>query len=797
MGGEQHGHDEHAARDETLHAYAHHHSRPARGVMANLDEHDHDHDEHAARDEVLHAHAHHHARPARGFYRPAHRLLQWGEVQKGMHAAWGDLFYDLIMVGAAFRTGDFLKENIDYDVGPLVVAGCGITWLSSWSHLLQYRCRFSAKSLAHKLVDLLEGLSAAAAAHNIVSDKASFEAYYMYEFLFWVLVSRAVQAGRMLELVLLPEADKECEGSARYAAADMLARLVAECATLSLGFLASSTEGMMAALLGTWLFQKLLFVLPILLVTGRAAARALRSPPRRAHTPRALRSPRLSAPRAQGWLHKEHLVPIHVEYTVRRMGEMVMLMLGEGVLSLVLSETKLATQEEGGKLCGTFCWRGKGKAAISFSAGFLLMFSLNYSYYRSNRFARHHHAVRRSAVRGILWNLSHYPLALSMISAGVCIKAIQPYADSGEVDRAYVRTSASCVCFSLLANCAQQVLHPGLDAFWHAPQMRAKRLGLFAAKVLLALGCLLSPAFPDGTEGYAYMLHVSLLACASALLVSLEKSPKIDHGLWYYVDHAVPDSGLYHDPAIDQAAAAGAEADALGGRGQKHGRARRQASHGHLQGQGHGEVPLVRGTPSAERAEDFERQQLRPDHELQDAGKPPRGPSAPHAAHADQVVIEMGGGRGGAAQPAPQLHDEPQPPPRIVGGGLSGSSVPRIGGGGLSGSSLPRIPGGGLSSSSSVPRSVLRQRSFGRAELSFDGGQRGVRVAQLSGDEGGGSSRSVSGSDGGGSDADSEADSDGSASSAGSRQSGRRRAPRRNDAKTVEEDINTAVVLLA
>lgn len=168
-------------------------------------------------------HGHGHGRPQRGFYRPAHRLLQWGEVQHSMHAAWGDLFYDLIMVGAAFRTGDFLKENINYYVGPLVMVGCGVTWLSSWSHLLQYRCRFSAKSLAHKLVDVIEGLSAAAAAHNIVKKKDAFEEYYMYAFLFWVLVGRGIQACRRLEIVLLPETDKEIEGSARYAAADVRA----------------------------------------------------------------------------------------------------------------------------------------------------------------------------------------------------------------------------------------------------------------------------------------------------------------------------------------------------------------------------------------------------------------------------------------------------------------------------------------------------------------------------------------------------------------------------------------------
>jgi len=39
----------------------------------------------------VNGHGHHHAKPSRGFYRPAHRLLEWGQVQTGMHASWGDL----------------------------------------------------------------------------------------------------------------------------------------------------------------------------------------------------------------------------------------------------------------------------------------------------------------------------------------------------------------------------------------------------------------------------------------------------------------------------------------------------------------------------------------------------------------------------------------------------------------------------------------------------------------------------------------------------------------------------------
>lgn len=117
---------------------------------------------------------------------------------------------------------------------------------------------------------MVEGLSAAAAAHNIVNDKSAFEQYHMYAFLFWVVVGRVVQAGRRLEIVLLPPTDTEIEGSARWAAGDMLARIVVEIVTLCIGFFMNTTEALMIVLLVTWLVQVILFVVPVLMVSAPA-----------------------------------------------------------------------------------------------------------------------------------------------------------------------------------------------------------------------------------------------------------------------------------------------------------------------------------------------------------------------------------------------------------------------------------------------------------------------------------------------------------------------------------------------
>jgi hypothetical protein len=211
-------------------------------------------------------HGHHHHRHKRAFYVPARRLLAWGEVQRTMHASWGDLFYDLIAVAAVYKVGSYFKTNL-YSTGPLGLVGMGITVLNTWSHALQYRCRFEGKSLAHKLVDALDGLTAAAAAQQISDDALAFEKQRVRIFVTMVLFNRAVQAARRLELVLQPTAQKDLrDASARYAALEMLARILIEMSTLSVAYALGSTEHVMFVLIGTWILQVALSVVPALRV---------------------------------------------------------------------------------------------------------------------------------------------------------------------------------------------------------------------------------------------------------------------------------------------------------------------------------------------------------------------------------------------------------------------------------------------------------------------------------------------------------------------------------------------------
>mmetsp|Transcript_25660 Transcript_25660/g.66336 ORF Transcript_25660/g.66336 Transcript_25660/m.66336 type:complete len:331 (-) Transcript_25660:734-1726(-) len=234
---------------------------------------------------------------------------------------------------------NFLKENLKYDFAVYSLVGLTLTMISSWNHLLSYRSRFEAKSGVHRAVDAIEGLAFAASCHNIVPDATAFEEYHMHVMVSFVIMSRAVQALRRLELILMSPEEPSHTSSARLAALDNLVRLALEMACLSVAYAMRTIAGVMAVLTGTFLVGFGSFLVQIIF----------------------------------GLFSRRWVVPVHVEFTVTRLGEMVMLMLGEGMLSLVISETYV---DYSYTRCEEKCTQSKLKSGTSFASGFLLLSAL-------------------------------------------------------------------------------------------------------------------------------------------------------------------------------------------------------------------------------------------------------------------------------------------------------------------------------------------------------------------------------------------------------------------------------------
>lgn len=106
--------------------------------------------------------------------------------------------------------------------------------------------------------------------------------------------------------------------------------------------------------------------------------------------------------------HKQVMVPINLEFTIHRIGEWVMLMLGESVLSILTSPTNEATS--------TPAYR------VSFFAGILTVTMFQYLFFRTQPSEAKDHAMRRSQGGGFTFLFCHIFYSASLILVGCCYK---------------------------------------------------------------------------------------------------------------------------------------------------------------------------------------------------------------------------------------------------------------------------------------------------------------------------------------------------------------------------------------
>ena len=108
-----------------------------------------------------------------------------------------------------------------------------------------------------------------------------------------------------------------------------------------------------------------------------------------------------------GKSHKEVKVPMNLEFTSHRLGEWVMLMLGESVLSLIIVE------ESAGR-----------RYFVTFSAGIVAVTMMQYLYFRSNPAEADDHAMRRSVAGGFQFFYSILLYSACLIILGCSFKLI-------------------------------------------------------------------------------------------------------------------------------------------------------------------------------------------------------------------------------------------------------------------------------------------------------------------------------------------------------------------------------------
>eukprot|EP00566_Odontella_aurita_P006424 CAMPEP_0113547210 /NCGR_PEP_ID=MMETSP0015_2-20120614/12230_1 /TAXON_ID=2838 /ORGANISM="Odontella" /LENGTH=593 /DNA_ID=CAMNT_0000447741 /DNA_START=82 /DNA_END=1863 /DNA_ORIENTATION=+ /assembly_acc=CAM_ASM_000160 len=105
--------------------------------------------------------------------------------------------------------------------------------------------------------------------------------------------------------------------------------------------------------------------------------------------------------------HKKITVPMNIDYAIHRYGEWIMLLLGESILSILISET------------GTSL-----RYFITFYCAIISVVLLQYLHYRSQPHHADEHALRRNKNSGVLFFIMIQVYSIALVAVGVSYKMI-------------------------------------------------------------------------------------------------------------------------------------------------------------------------------------------------------------------------------------------------------------------------------------------------------------------------------------------------------------------------------------
>jgi hypothetical protein len=242
-------------------------------------------------------------------YASPHALFDWGEDQTHALPVWNNLFFDLILVGVAFKLDSMLELGID---GPYFLGTCGLfacifsATEGMWMLKMQYDSRIGSNDLFHKGFMFVQGVIFAVAAlaidalevmgnpdlPNALTFSAAFFLYHFLDSLMYVELgycspsmtrSNAVRSGRT-----------------------QVRRSVLSVFIAAVSVATAATGQSLIVTASMWLLPTIVSRVQLYVMI------ALK-----------LFSPKNS-------------IPMHIAFTIHRYGEFQMLMLGESIISLIV-----------------------------------------------------------------------------------------------------------------------------------------------------------------------------------------------------------------------------------------------------------------------------------------------------------------------------------------------------------------------------------------------------------------------------------------------------------------------------
>lgn len=332
------------------------------------------------------------------FYSVPVQRQRWGEVQVLPHINWGDLFFDLFYVAAAYNLGAMLVSSMnskDWARGVIYFVGIFGPIYNVWNNQVLYVSMYTVADFAHKLIEMLRCLVLTVAVVHIkpiefLADSKSIETFCLVSCL---LVLNLIDLGLQVELIRKADGDRL---SIRRHTMNrikvkltfntfLLASVILSCYL----FFAPSSTPYNNQYDDYWNLSDL----PLTLSCGAYLLRCLHEVYEHA------RGATLDVNDIP-----TTFVPNNIDYMIHRYGEWVMLMIGESIISITHVEITETSDYYVVVLVGAL-------TVIIFQA----------LKYESDPHSANHHALRRSMLGAISYQFMVQLLSMGLIAVSICV----------------------------------------------------------------------------------------------------------------------------------------------------------------------------------------------------------------------------------------------------------------------------------------------------------------------------------------------------------------------------------------
>jgi len=393
----------------------------------------------------------------------------WDDIQAASRTSWADLFFDLVLVAVVFSLGNVLSQEIKspspgggIERAFLFVFILFVFFFDNWMTKSHVRSIFNLKDVFHKFTDVLESLVTALLAIHLVSVAemiSSQENKNEYNWLFAItsikLIYQIVVLSVWMEVFMFSKEPVSVKMARRSLTSSFVPMLPLVAALFTSAFRLD-----WRITIALWFLSPMLYRLGVLVNTWLRVSN---------HT---------------------NSLPVHVEYLMERSTDFVMVMLGEGILSI--STVRIDTNRVIEHIC-TFCM------SFGILAGLLLTHHVIMPREPDD------HVLRRSRWRGWFWVQVSMIYNFSFFLLGVSLKdnLSSLRRQKKESYRSFTMVMAVALLSSISFMIIAKLLHIGwAEIVQNTPRrLIKKRVKYWVARILVPLAYLSIP-FQDFTESF-------------------------------------------------------------------------------------------------------------------------------------------------------------------------------------------------------------------------------------------------------------------------------------------------------